>query len=432
LEDPALTDILDCVAQATSLREGRAGVANVLRLIHLREKTTLKDLSRGSGLPVPVLAAIRSELGKRNVLERKGGMVLTDRGRHFVENYLQVKSRHDPACPTCQGRRIVIADDLDIVVDKLEHAYRRSPRVDVTLDQAPCVAETSLYRALVLYAHGALEGKKVLILGDDDLVSLAIGFLGQVLGTPLAARIVVLETDPAWIELIQTTSDREKLGIECVRHDLRDPLPVALRGQFDTFETDPPYTTAGMALFLSRAIQALKPGIGQQGLLSFGHKSPAELLDVQSHLVRMGLVAREVIPAFNEYHGASVLGGSSQMMVLLTTPATKALVPQMPYEGAIYSGELSPTVRFYVCTRCKARYRVGQQYSFVTIESLKDAGCSKCGHTRFRYVRRIARPANAHPAAAPRAGSRQGPPAWRLPPALDAGAWTGEAQLDGA
>jgi len=187
-----------------------------------------------------------------------------------------------------------------------------------------------------------------------------------------------------------------------------------------------------MALFVSRAIQALRPGAGQQGLLSFGHKSPAELLDVQSHLVRMGLVAREVIPAFNEYQGASTLGGTSQMMYLLTTPATKAVVPEVPYEGAIYTGEVSPTVRFYVCTRCKARYRVGQQHSFVTIESLKAAGCTRCGHTRFRYVRRIAVQPNRLSSLAGQAATRRAKRPWGLPPVSEDFARAKGAQPDGA
>ena len=76
-------------------------------------------------------------------------------------------------------------------------------------------------------------------------------------------------------------------------------------------------------------------------------------------------------------------------VLLMTTAATKALVPQQSYEAPIYAGDTAPTVRFYVCTRCRARYRVGQQYAFVDVESLKQAGCARCGNTRFRYVNRV-------------------------------------------
>ncbi|MBN1813241.1 MAG: bis-aminopropyl spermidine synthase family protein [Anaerolineae bacterium] len=381
--------LLDRIAEATSLREGTAGVAQVLRIVYQEGKVTLRELSHRSGLPVPVLAAVRGELEKVHLLSRRGGLVLTEQGRRFVEQDLKITTRHDPACPTCHGRRLVIADDVQPAVEKLERVFQHSPAVDVTLDQAPCLAETSLRRALCMYQHGALEGKDVIILGDDDLVSLAIGFLGQALGSPLPRRLTVIETDARWIDLIQDVSQAENLAIECIQHDLRDPLPEHLRHRFDTFETDPPYTTAGMTLFVSRAIQALRRGDECQGFLSFGHKSPPELLDVHLNLVEMGLVVQEMISLFNAYQGASILGGFSQMMHLLTTSAARPLVPNARYEGAIYTGESSPTTRLYACTRCKKRYEVGQRRSFATIESLKATGCTKCGNTRFRYLRRV-------------------------------------------
>jgi len=315
--------------------------------------------------------------------------LLTERGRRFLEHYIQLHTQHAP-CP-------VTADDLVPVVRTLEAVYRRRPGA-----LAPAsAAEGSLARALVLCAHGALHDKAVIVLGDSELASLAIGLLGKTLrvsvrrfvGThrvlPQAARILVVETDPSWIDLIHETAQAEGLEIEVLRHNLRDPLPERLHGQFDTFVTDPPYTAAGMTLFLSRAIQALRPGGGGYGLFSFAHQSPLELLQIHSNLVRMGLVAREIIPTDAETRGQNGVGTQSQMMLLMTTAATRALVPQQPYEAPIYAGESQPTVRFYVCTRCRARYRVGQQYAFVDAESLKQAGCARCGNTRFRYVHRV-------------------------------------------
>jgi predicted methyltransferase len=277
----------------------------------------------------------------------------------------------------------VTADDLAPVVRALQAAYRRHP----SAPGAARSAEQSLFRALVLCAHGALDDKAVIVLGDSDLASLAIGLLGQALGVRhRAARVAVVETDPSWIKLIRETAEAKGLEIEVLRHNLRDPLPERLHGQFDTFVTDPPYTEAGMTLFLSRAIQALRPGGGGHGLLSLAHHSPLELLQIHANLVRMGLVAGEIIPA----QGGEATGGvQSQMMLLMTTAATQALVPQQSYEAPIYAGDTEPTVRFYVCTRCRARYRVGQRYAFVDVASLKQAGCTRCGNTRFRYVSRV-------------------------------------------
>jgi DNA-directed RNA polymerase subunit RPC12/RpoP len=114
------------------------------------------------------------------------------------------------------------------------------------------------------------------------------------------------------------------------------------------------------------------------------------MLDIHRDLATMGLAVHEVIPAFNDYAGASLLGGSSQMVHLLTTQATQPLVEDASYKAPIYTGESSPTTRLYVCTKCKTNYQVGQGHPFVTIESLKAAACTECGNANFRYVRRIA------------------------------------------
>lgn len=316
--------------------------------------------------------------------------MLTERGRRFLEHYLQLYTRLAPAgLEPC----VVTVDDLDPILCVLDAVYRRHPRTAV--GSLPCHAEASLGRALMLCAHGALQDKAVIVLGDSDLASLAIGLLGQILtanrGRPecQAARIVVIETDPAWIDLIRETARRKQLEIEVLRHNLRDPLPERFTGVFDTFVTDPPDTAAGRTLFLSRAIQGLRPGRGGHGLFTFAHQSPLELLQIHSNLVRMGLVAREILPICCEERIVDVPSAERQMMLLLTTAATRALVPQQSYEAPIYAGDTSPTVRFYVCTRCRARYRVGQQYAFIDVESLKRAGCARCGNKRFRYVHRV-------------------------------------------
>ena len=135
--------------------------------------------------------------------------MLTERGRRFLEHYLQLHTRPAPAgtagaatagadtaghslCP-------VTADDLVPVARKLAEVYRRHPAA-----LAPArAAEDSLARALVLCAHGALRGKAVIVLGDSDLASLAIGLLGQALRDARRSvgmetlRICVVETDPS-------------------------------------------------------------------------------------------------------------------------------------------------------------------------------------------------------------------------------------------
>jgi ribosomal protein S18 acetylase RimI-like enzyme/DNA-directed RNA polymerase subunit RPC12/RpoP len=197
--------------------------------------------------------------------------------------------------------------------------------------------------------------------------------------------LTVIETDERIIAFIKRVSEAESLSIECVQHDLRDSLPEHLRQKFDTFVTDPPYTLEGLNLFVSRALSGLKIGIGQQGFLSFGHKSPHESLEIHRSLVKMGLVVNELIPSFNEYEGASIIGGSSQFFHLLSTPETTPAISESRYEAAVYTAESAPTTRLYRCTACKTGVEVGHGQKFTTIEKLKDARCPECGKNNFRF-----------------------------------------------
>ena len=101
----------------------------------------------------------------------------------------------------------------------------------------------------------------------------------------------------------------------------------------------------------------------------------------------MGLFVRELIPGFNEYEGAEMFGNVSSMMRLSATEEATPAVTGV-FEGAIYTGEMRPTVRVYRC-RCGARVNVGVGRKFATIEELKASGCPSCGsRLGFRLLRR--------------------------------------------
>lgn len=384
-----MKETLQQIAQATSLREGPEGVANLLRILHQSGPLDLKALSREARLPIPVLSAVRRELEKEGLLERKAGLALSEAGSRFVEDVLGIRARHQPQCSTCQGRGLVIDPELEPVLARLQHHFERMPTVDVTLDQAFCNPETSLRRALYLYRCGALEGKRVLFLGDDDRISLASALLGHALGgSDWSPRLLVVEKDPRILALLRSAAEEEGVALETREHDLRQPLPEELLGAFDTFETDPPYTPAGARLFVSRGVSALASGTGHQGFLSFGSRAPDDLLEIHRDLVAMGLAVSEVIPAFNDYPGASLHGGTSQILRLQTTRQTTPLVDEI-FDEPLYTGEVSPTLRLYGCKSCRHKTRVGQGQAFTTIEALKEAGCPQCGQTKFRLLRRI-------------------------------------------
>ena len=197
-----------------------------------------------------------------------------------------------------------------------------APSTDVTLDQAPCTAETAVRRAALMYRSGALEGRRIAILGDDDSMALAIGLFGRMLaGKALPRRLTVFEIDPRRQAFLQDAARDIDVAVEIVGQDLREPFAQEFLGAFDCFQTDPPYTIAGATLFVRRGVELLERGRGY-GMLSFGHTSPPDRLKLQAALTSLGVATTALYPAFNRYAGASILGSTSELHELVATGVT--------------------------------------------------------------------------------------------------------------
>jgi predicted methyltransferase len=135
-------------------------------------------------------------------------------------------------------------------------------------------------------------------------------------------------------------------------------------------------------------VEAIKPA-GGRIFLSFGHRPPDEQLAAQAAIAEMGLVIDQLTPGFNSYVGAGVLAGVSDMYLLNTTEDTQPLI-EGEYTGPLYTGQVRPTLRAYVCTECNRQVAVGGEAGgqFATIEDLKAKGCPGCGAHTFQLISR--------------------------------------------
>ena len=378
-------DLVKTISERMSLKEGEEAVRRVLREVYRSRKIGTKDLARAARLPVPVTAAIRRELEKRGILARKGGATLTEQGEKYVRERLGFASEVGPAHSAYSCRQAAIPDEYAEVLKKLMDCSALRPEPFLMLDQAHATPDTALRRALYMLEEGDLEGREVLFLGDDDLTSVAAGLLGSARG------ITAIDIDGRLLGAIEEISDREKLGIECILHDLREPLEEGLVDRFDVVLTDPPYTLPGLRLFLSRAIDALRPRKTSSIYLAFPDKPPLEMLEAHRAINGMGLYVRELIPRFNIYEGAEILANTTFMAKLTVTEVASPAVTGV-FRGALYTGEVRPTVRTYRC-RCGEEVRVGSGEAYATVEELKAQGCPACGSRKgFRLRRRTAAP----------------------------------------
>lgn len=137
-------------------------------------------------------------------------------------------------------------------------AGRRPPSISL-YNQGYMTADSVLRRVGLVAAQGDADCRKIAVLGDDDLVSIALCLCSR------PESVTVFEIDSRIVDFILDIGGSMNLPIraECV--DLREPLPPKLKGRFDTFVTDPSETLPGLKMFLGRGLFLLRPGEGRAG-----------------------------------------------------------------------------------------------------------------------------------------------------------------------
>jgi predicted methyltransferase len=390
---PATLDsVCSAVARAVSLEEGPPGVRTVLRQLARREPVSVRELSRASGLPVPVVAAICNELRGHGLVGTQRPAQLTEEGRALTRavGAPSLAAR----CDECRGRGLRLPPELPAILTALDELERAAPAAHMELDQAHCTPETKALRALLLDEAGVLAGSRLLLVGDDDLTSLTIATMAAAGVVAGPDEMTVVDVDEDLTRFVAERAGDLGVRTDVLVHDLREPLPPPLRARFDVAFTDPPYTRAGAALFVSRALEGLAPGAGRDLFFAFGPKSPEVSLSVQRLLTGMGLVTQRMLPRFNDYLGAGIIGGTSDLYHLRTSTSTAPDVAGR-FDGELYTGERARAPRRYVCATCGHEYLVGAGRDLPTVAALKAQGCSACSGTSFRPGRLAGQPPDA-------------------------------------
>ena len=314
-------NILTLVAERAQLAEGVEGVRSVLVTMYRFPSLKNKKVSQKTGIAIPALAAVRGELVKAGIIEKKN--FLGENGRTWIRENLNLKFEHDPLPNNFESVLTEIPEEFAFF-NKIEEILCNRPEPDFTLDQSHAISSTVVNRALYLLKKGDIEGRKIIFLGDDDATSLAVGLLD------LAEGITVLDTDKNILNFLSENAKSLSIkNFRVVSHDLREPCPMNILNQFDVVVMDPPYTNDGLRLFLKRAKQVLKTEIeiegkkhdviGKKCLLCFGNKPPEEMKQIQLSILDHGFIIKEMIPYFNIYKGASILGQFSHLYYLELT-----------------------------------------------------------------------------------------------------------------
>lgn len=296
-------------------------------LFLLKEPIENQELIQATGLPKSILDDFRRFLS--SYLEKPSRLtVLNSRGKKLVARI----------SPKAFGWTPYWQQDFSPrekeFLKKAKSFLANRPASNRSFDQFLATEETVCQRALLLRRRGHITKRRLIFLGDDDFTCLPVAFLKE------AKRILVVDIDKRILSAIREKADKEKLEVETLYYDLRQPLPSHLRANFDVVFTDPPYTPNGISLFLSRGIEALEAKNASALYCCYGQSERAreKTLVIQEKINRMGLLVRERLFNFNRYFGAPSIGSASSLYINSITAKTKPLI-QGKYEGKIYTWE---------------------------------------------------------------------------------------------
>ena len=218
-------------------------------------------------------------------------------------------------------------------VELLEKYADQRPSPDRKYDQFTATVETTARRASLLNFFEDVRGRRLLFLGDDDFTSVAVANLHT------ASGVTVLDIDNRITDKIDSISKSERLDINSGNYDARKTLPLSYSNKFDAVFTDPPYTTDGIKLFVSRAVQALDLSNQTARIyVCYGNSDRAKerFLPIYEIFSASGLMVRWIFDKFNRYQGAESIGSASSLFILEATSKTKPLITGN-YDRPIYT-----------------------------------------------------------------------------------------------
>jgi hypothetical protein len=137
------------------------------------------------------------------------------------------------------------------LVELLRRGHARRKLFVHDFGQTPCLPESGAARCLA-FADVVKPGARVLLIGDDDLLSLALAQLGY--------DVTSIDIDPHVIAFVAQVARDEGLTIDARVYDVLAPLDPEMVERYDAVLTDPMSYEKCQIAFLSRALAVVKQG----------------------------------------------------------------------------------------------------------------------------------------------------------------------------
>jgi len=213
-----------------------------------------------------------------------------------LENKISIiKKIKNIKCKSCDGNGYTFDKFFYNIFKQFEKICQNRPPAIPEFDQGFIKTEDIIKRVEFIYERGDLLNAKIIVLGDDDLISIALAL------TKLPKEIYVIEIDKRLIDFINGVALEYKLPIKTIEYDARNPVPDFLINKFDVFITDPVETLEGMKTFLLRCMLCLKnEGVGCFGLTTL-ESSLKKWYKIEKFIINSGFVITDILRNFSVY-----------------------------------------------------------------------------------------------------------------------------------
>jgi predicted methyltransferase len=243
--------------------------------------------------PIPVVAEATKILKDAGFIKFEDGKIKTtekiDQDFKYIPPFPS-----NLICSSCEGRGVNIKNTG--IYEKFYEIQKTRPKPIQKYDQGNITPESTVARIALMLKRGDVSNKKIIVLGDDDLVGIALGLTG------LPADVLVLDIDERLIDFTNRVAKENNLKVRAEVFDLRKPLPKEFKSKFDVFVTDPPEAKKAFKTFLQKGIWTLKDK-GSAGYIGMTliDSSLAKWRELQKIIIDSGATITDIIRSFNKY-----------------------------------------------------------------------------------------------------------------------------------
>lgn len=149
------------------------------------------------------------------------------------------------------GWRVRGRPGIDTLLPLLREIHSRRKLFVAYYGQTSCLPESAAARIHLLMEH-VPEAGKILLVGDDDFLSVPLAKLGY--------HVVVLDIDSDLVSYLGTLANEYQVTIDARVHNMLHPFPADLVENVDAVMTDPMSHQNCLKVFIGRALAAVPVG----------------------------------------------------------------------------------------------------------------------------------------------------------------------------